>query len=125
MKDYPKQHREHAGYGMVTLVEDSKGAFQGEIRLDDLHIRGSAMPRGDVQADDASGTQVLFAPGDRVVHAVVVAGSNARHRDCDADWSKTGDHPLSRGVFVGPTYMTTYEAPLKGSAYRLRETVKQ
>jgi hypothetical protein len=59
------------------------------------------------------------------VHAVVIAGSNARHRDCVADWSKTGDHPLSRGVFVGPTYMTTYEAPLKGSACRLRETVKQ
>lgn len=34
------------------------------------------------------------------------------------------DHPLARGVFVGPTYFTTYDAPLKGSAYRLREEKK-
>lgn len=27
----------------------------------------------------------------------------------------------TRGVFVGPTYYTTYEAPLKGSAYPLRD----
>lgn len=38
---------------------------------------------------------------------------------------KEGDHPLAGGVFVGPTYMTTYAAPLKGSAYRLRETVER
>jgi hypothetical protein len=122
---YMRARGHHAEYGLVTLVKDSKGAFQGEIRLDDLHIRGSATPRGDVREDQASGTQVLFAPGDKVVHAVVIAGSSARHRTCDADWSKKGDHPLSRGVFVGPTYMTTYEAPLKGSAYLLRETDKQ
>jgi hypothetical protein len=102
--------------GMVTLVKDSTGAFQGEIRLPDLHVRSSATPHGDVQEDPASGTQVLFAPGERVVHAVVVTGSNARHRACDAEWSKEGDHPLARGVFVGPTYLTTYEAALKGSA---------
>jgi hypothetical protein len=59
------------------------------------------------------------------VHAVVIAGSNARHRTCSADWSKKGDHPLARAVFVGPTYLTTYDAPLKGSAYRLREEKKQ
>jgi hypothetical protein len=35
------------------------------------------------------------------------------------------DHSLSRGVFVGPTYLTTYDAPLKGSAYRFREEKKQ
>jgi hypothetical protein len=28
---------------------------------------------------------------------------------------------LSRGVFVGPTYFTTYEAPLTGGAYPLRD----
>lgn len=71
------------------------------------------------------GPQVLFAPGERVVHAVVVAGSNARHRVCAANWSKKGNHLLSRGVFVGPTYLTTYDASLKGSAYRLREGKKQ
>lgn len=120
---YMRARGHHAEYGLVTLVKDSTGAFQGEIRLPDLHVRSSAIPRGEVREDPASFTQVLFAPGEKVVHAVVVAGSNARHRACDADWSKKGDHPLSRGVFVGPTVMTTYEA-LKGSAYRLRETAK-
>jgi hypothetical protein len=122
---YMRARGHHAEYGLVTLVKDSTGAFQGTIELDNLHVRGSATPHGDVQEDPASGTQVLFAPGDKVVHAIVVAGSNARHRACDASWSRKGKHPLSRGVFVGPTYMTTYEAPLKGSAYRLRETPKQ
>ncbi|HJS66989.1 MAG TPA: hypothetical protein VJ760_06630, partial [Nitrospiraceae bacterium] len=121
---YMRARGHHAEYGMVTLVKDSTGAFQGEIRLEDLHVRGSALPHGDVREDQASGTQVLFAPGEKVVHAVVVAGTNARHRICTAEWSKQGNHPLSRGVFVGPTYFTTYEAPLKGSAYSLRD-VKQ
>lgn len=111
----------HAEYGMVTLVKDSTGAFQGEIRLDDLHVRSSAVPHGDVRKDPASGTQVLFAPGEKVLNAVVVAGANARHLVCTAEWSKEGNHPLSRGVFVGPTYFTTYEAPLKGGAYPLRD----
>jgi hypothetical protein len=121
---YMRARGHHAEYGLVTLVKDSTGAFKGEIQLDNLLVRSSATPHGDVQEDPASGTQVLFAPGDRVVHAIVVAGSNARHRACDAVWSKKGKHPLSRGVFVGPTYMTTYDAPLKGSAYRLREAPK-
>jgi len=118
---YMRARGHHAEYGMVTLVKDRAGAFQGEIRLDDLNVRGSATPRGEVQEDPSTGTQVLFAPGEKVEHAVVLAGANARHRTCTADWSKTGNHPLSRGVFVGPTYLTTYEAPLKGSLYRLRE----
>jgi hypothetical protein len=118
---YMRARGHHAEYGMVTLVKDSTGAFQGEIRLDDLHVRGSAFPHGDVREDPASGTQVLFAPGEKVVHAVVVAGANARHLVCTAEWSKEGNHPLSRGVFVGPTYFTTYEAPLTGGAYPLRD----
>lgn len=111
----------HVEYGMVTLTKDSTGSFQGEIKLDNLNIKAAATPLGEVREDPESGTQVLFAPGEKVVDAVVIAGSGARHRDCKAEWSKKGDHPLSRGVFVGPTYMTTYEAPLKGSAYRLQD----
>jgi hypothetical protein len=61
---YMRTRGHHAEYGMVTLVKDSTGAFQGEIRLDDLHVRGSALPHGDVREDPASGTQVLFAPGE-------------------------------------------------------------
>jgi len=87
----------HAEYGLVTLVKNSTGTFQGEIRLPDLKIRSSAIPHGDVQEIRASGTQVLFAPGAKVVQAVVLAGSNARHRVCDADRSKEGNHPLARG----------------------------
>jgi hypothetical protein len=122
---YMRARGHHAEYGMVTLVKESTGVFRGEIRLDGLHVQSSATPHGDVREDPASGTQVLFAPGKTVVNAVVVAGSNARHRTCTADWSKKGDHPLARGVFVGPTYLTTYDAPLKGSAYLLREKKKQ
>lgn len=122
---YMRARGHHAEYGLVTLSQDSAGTYRGEIRLDDLHVRGAATPQGDVHEDPASGTQVLFAPGEEVVHAIVVAGSSARHRDCEAAWSKTGEHPLSGGVFVGPTYLTTYAAPLKGSAYRLREIAKE
>jgi hypothetical protein len=119
---YMRARGHPAEYGMVTLVQDGTGAFEGEIRLENLHIRSSATPLGDVREDPTSGTQVLFAPGEQVTHAVVVAGSDARHRACTARWSREGSHPLSRGVFVGPTYFTTYAAPLRGSAYRLRET---
>jgi len=122
---YMRARGHHAEYGMVTLVKDSTGAFQGEIRLEDLHVRGSALPHGDVREDPTSGTQVLFAPGEKVVHAVVFAGANARHLDCTGEWSKEGSHPLSRGVFVGPTFFTTYEGPLKGSAYPLRDINKR
>lgn len=122
---YMQSRGHYAEYGMVTLVKESTGAFRGEIRLDNLHLQSSATPHGDVREDPTAGTQVLFAPGDTVVEAVVMAGSNARHRDCTADWSKKGDHPLARGVFVGPTYFTTYGVPLKGSAYRLQEEKKQ
>lgn len=122
---YMRARGHFAEYGMVTLVKESTGVFRGEIRLDDLHIQSSATPQGDAREDPASGTQLLFAPGKTVVHAVVIAGSNALHRTCSAEWSKKGNHPLARGVFVGPTYLTTYEAPLKGSAYRLREEKKQ
>lgn len=121
---YMRKRGHHAEYGMVTLVKESTGMFRGEIRLENLRVQSSATPQGDVREDPESGTQVLFAPGKSVVHTVVIAGSNARHRTCSASWSKSGDHPLARGVFVGPTYFTTYDAPLKGSAYRLREEKK-
>lgn len=118
---YMRARGHHAEYGLVTFAKDGTGAHRGEIRLDDLHIQGLALPHGDVRKDEESGTQVLFAPGEEVVHAVVIAGANARHMDCTAEWSKEGSHPLSRGVFVGPTFFTTYETPLKGSAYPLRD----
>ncbi len=122
---YMRARGHHAEYGEVTLVKDDTGAFRGELRLDDLQVRATATPQGDAREDPEGGTQVLFAPGESVVSAVVVAGSTARHRVCTASWSKEGNHALSRGVFVGPTYLTTYDSPLKGSAYRLREDKKQ
>jgi hypothetical protein len=111
----------HAEFGQVTLVRDDTGTYRGEIQLDNLLIRSVATPQGEAQETPGGGTQVLFAPGESVTSAVVVAGSTARHRACTADWSKEGDHPLSRGVFVGPTYMTTYDVPLVGSAFSLGE----
>jgi hypothetical protein len=114
-----------AEYALVTLAKDSTGTFHGEITLDSLSVKCSATPRGDVQVDSASGTQVLFLPGDSVTDAFVLAGSTAHNRDCDAAWSNTGAHPLARGVLLGPTYMTTYPEPLQGSAYRLRGSAKK
>ena len=118
---YMRARGHHAEYGLVTLAKDSTGTFRGEIRLDDLRLRASALPHGNVREHPASGTQVIFPPGEKVVHAVVVAFANPRHRLCTAEWSTAGSHLLSRGVFVGPTYLTTYKAPLKGSAYSLRD----
>lgn len=68
---------------------------------------------------------MLFTPGKDVEAAFVLAGSTAYHRECKAAWAKSGDHPISRGVILGPTYMTTYANPLKGSRYSLREATKQ
>lgn len=121
---YMRARGHHAEYGMVTLVKDDAGAYRGEIRLDNLHVRGSATPKGEAEGDPVSGTQVLFEPGEKVVRAVVIAGGEARNRACTAEWSKSGEHSLARGVFVGPTYFTTYSEPLKGSAYSLRDAEK-
>jgi hypothetical protein len=119
---YMRARGHHAEFGRVTLARDSTGAFHGEIRLDDLQVRGSALPRGDAREDPEGGTQVLFTPGEKVTSAVVIAAANGgRHMECTAQWSKEGRHPLSGGVFVGPTYFTSYDAPLNGSAYPLRD----
>jgi hypothetical protein len=103
---------------MVTLIEDGNGTYHGELRLDDLNVRASATPRGEVTREPEPFTQVFFEPGETVERVVVLAGKNARERDCTAQWSMKGDHPLSRGVFVGPTFLNV-EGPLTGSAYRL------
>jgi hypothetical protein len=108
----------HAEYGMVTLVKDSRGTYRGELELPELHIKASATPVGEVRSEPDPFTQVFFSPGTRVENVLVIAGGNARERDCTAEWSKQGEHPLSRGVRVGPTFQVI-EGPIKGSAYRL------
>lgn len=119
---YGRARGHHAEYGMATLSKDSAGALQGEIRLDGLSVKASVTECGEARDDpDESGTQLLFQPGERVESVIVIGGAKAQHRTCTGKWSKSGSHPLSRGVFVGPTYVTTYGVPLKGSAHRLRE----
>ena len=118
---YMRARGHHAEYGMVTLVKDSKGSFEGELQLAELNVKASATPQGEATSQPDSFTQVFFEPGNRVDNVVVIGGANARERDCIAEWSKQGDHPLSRGVFVGPTFLNI-EGPIKGSAYRLRES---
>jgi len=108
----------HAEYGMATLRMDDEGTWHGEIQLDELNVRVSATPYGDTRLEPDPFTQVFFAPGQRVENVVVLAGGNVRERDATAAWSKSGGHPLSRGVFVGPTFLTI-EGPLEGSAYRV------
>ncbi len=111
----------HAEYGTVTLVKNSDGSLHGEIKLDQLTVKASATPHGEERSEEISGTQMWFKPGEKVETIVVVAGANPRHRECTAEWSKMGDHPLSHGVFVGPTYVTSYPEPLTGSVYHVRD----
>jgi hypothetical protein len=117
---YMRTRGHRAQYGMATLIEDSNGTFHGELQLDDLNVKASATPQGEVTSEPDPFTQVFFEPGEVVERVVVLAGRNARERDCAATWSMRGDHPLSRGAFVGPTFLNV-EGPLKGSAYRIGE----
>jgi hypothetical protein len=117
---YMRARGHHAEYGMVTVVKDSKGTFHGEIQLAELNVKASATPHGETTNEPDPFTQVFFQPGEKVENVVVLAGGNVRERDCTAEWSKKGNHPLSRGVFLGPTFLTI-EGPLKGSAYRIAE----
>lgn len=117
---YMRARGHHAEYGMVTLVKDKEGALQGEMQVGELNVKASAVPQGEVETEPDLFTQVFYEPGQSVENVVVLAGGNVRERKCTAEWSKKGDHPLSRGVFVGPTILNV-EGPLKGSAYRLRE----
>jgi hypothetical protein len=121
---YMRTRGHRAEYGMATLIEDGNGTFHGELRLDDLNVKTSATPQGEVTSETDPFTQVFFEPGETVEKVVVLTGRNARERDCAANWSTEGDHPLSRGVFVGPTFLNV-EGPLMGSAYRLREYKKK
>jgi hypothetical protein len=113
----------HAEFGRATFVTGNDGALEGRLQLENLVVEARVSPRGEASADpDDSGTQLIFQPGAEVRDVLVIAGAKARHRECTAEWWKTGDHPLARGAFVGPTYVTTYGVPLEGSAYRLRES---
>lgn len=115
---YMRDRGHRAEYGMATLIEDSNGTFHGELQLDDLIVKASATPQGEVTSEPDPFTQAFFEPGETVEKVVILTGRNARERDCAADWSKKGDHPLARGAFVGPTFLNV-EGPLKGSAYRI------
>ncbi len=121
---YMRARGHHAEYGMVTLVQDSEGAYRGEIKAGELTIKASATPHGETRPEPEPFTQVFFHPGKGVDNVVVIRGANARERDCTATWSTQGDHPLSRGVFVGPTFLNI-EGPITGSAYRLGETPEE
>jgi len=115
---YMRARGHYADYGMVTLVKDSNGAHHGDMQLAELNLKASATPRGEVSLEPDPFTQVFFEPGKSVENVVVLAGRDVRERSCDAEWSRKGDHPISRGVIVGPTFLVT-EGPLKGSAYRI------
>ena len=122
--DHMRARGHHAEYGMVTLVQDGNGTFQGELQLVDLNVKASAACQGEVTSEPDPFTQVFFEPGEKVERVVVLGGRNARERDCTAEWSKKGDHSLSRGAFVGPTFLNV-EGPLMGSAYRLGKETDQ
>ena len=119
---YMRSRGHRAEHGLVTLIEDSNGTLHGELQLDDLNVTVSATPQGEVTHEPDPFTQVFFEPGETVERVVVLAGRNARERVCVADWSMKGNHPLSRGAFVGPTFLNV-EGPLTGSAYRIGQTL--
>lgn len=114
--EYMRSRGHRAEFGMATLIEDSTGTFHGNLQLDALNVQASATPQGEATSEPDPFTQVFFEPGDIVERVVVLAGRNARERECVASWSMKGDHPLSRGAFVGPTFLNV-EGPLEGSAY--------
>lgn len=120
---YMRARGHRAESGMVTMVKNSSGALQGEMQVGELNVKASATPQGEATSEPDPFTQVFYEPGQRVENVVVLAGGNVRERQCTAEWSKKGDHPLARGVFVGPTILNV-EGPLKGSAYRLQEARK-
>jgi hypothetical protein len=122
--DYMRARGHHADYGLVTVVKGTSGTFVGEIKLANLSVKGSVTPQGVATVQLEPFTQVFFEPGASVKKVVILAGENARERGCVAEWSKTGNHPISRGVFVGPTFQNI-EGPLNGSAYRIAEEKKQ
>jgi len=117
---YMQARGHRAEYGKAALVEDSNGTFRGELQLDDLNITAVATPHGEMTTKPDPFTQVFFEPGDVVERVVVLVGRNSRERTCTAEWSATGDHPLSRGTFVGPTFLNV-EGPLEGRVYRIGE----
>jgi hypothetical protein len=118
--DYMCARGHHAEYGKVQLVKIRKNAYRGKLRLDKLQVSASATPHGDVREEPDPFTQVLYKPGKRIENVVVIAGANVRERDCTSKWSKKGDHPLSRGIFAGKTFLTI-EGPILGSLYHLSE----
>jgi hypothetical protein len=116
--EYMRARGHHAEYGAVTLMEDNQRALHGELHVNELIVKASATPHGAPRAEPDPFTQVFFEPGKSVERVVIIGGANVRERDCTATWSKQGNHPLSRGVFVGPTLLNS-EGPITGSAYRL------
>jgi len=117
---YMKSKGHYGEYGNVTMTMDSAGIYRGEIRLDNLVIKNTASPLKGEEKDPTAGTQLMFSAGSEVQSTIVLSGSGAVHRNCKAEWKMTGSHPLSKAVLVGPTYLTTYEKPLKGSLYKLK-----
>lgn len=117
---YMKSKGHYGEYGDVTMTIDSAGIYRGEIQLDNLVIKNTANPLEGEQKDPTAGTQLMFSTGSDVVSAIVLSGSGAVHKNCKAEWNIAGSHPLSRAVLVGPTFLTTYENPLKGSLYKLK-----
>lgn len=116
---YMRARGHHAEYGKVTVTKNGNGTFLGEMHVGELNVKASATPQGEVSQEPDAFKQVFFEPGKSVENVVVLAGGNVRERECTAEWSKTGDHPLARGAFVGPTILNV-EGPLKGSAYGLK-----
>ena len=117
---YMKSKGHYAEYGDVTMTMDSAGIYRGEIRLDNLVIKNTARPLEGEQKDPTEGTQLMFSMGSEVVRTIILSGSGAVHKNCNAEWNIVGSHPLSRAVLVGPTFLTTYEKPLNGSLYKLK-----
>lgn len=109
-----------AEYGMVTIVKDSNGTLHGDMQVGDLKVMATATPHGDANLEPEPFTQAWFTPGEKVESAVILAGGNVRERECNAEWSREGNHPISRGIHLDLTFLVI-EGPFTGSAYRLRD----
>jgi hypothetical protein len=65
---------------MVTLVRDSSGTYQGARQSDDLNVKASGSPRGEVTSGPDSFTRGFFEPG-TTVERIVVLTRRPKSRD--------------------------------------------
>lgn len=94
-----------ARFGQVRLRRDGRGAWQGAVSADGLHVAARCTPAGPVfGAMQSGGAQVFFPPTTSGLERPVrVSFTGHRVQSCapDARWRLSGSHPLARAMALG------------------------